>query len=278
MPQSQVKIQVVLAEVHARRRLRFRRRVELHRQKRRRQLRRRTDFNIAKQLTQFGGFSSAVSAVIFISCSAPSRRMAASKFSVARKSSPPITSRLRSMFGQRIPLITDSRIDQQTISTTRSLRRCRHQHDRHAQDQSGWLCENRNQHDQQHAEHLDIDINKNATVPIINQRRRKHDCHRAKWPDGDFGGLIETTDDRRVKKCRSSRISPAWALSSRSSTSTRGRKELLILLTPQVLMNPTSVALPRPLEESRGRESRSLGHQGSTARRPAKRDSGAALS
>jgi type II secretory pathway component GspD/PulD (secretin) len=152
--------------------------------------------------------------------------------------------------GQRIPLITDSRIDQQNninnsfryedvgvnmtvtpkispdgfvrieISTTNSA-----------------------------LSSSTIDINKNATVPIINQRRANTTVTVQSGQTVIIGGLIETTDDRRVKKVPVLADIPGLGALFRSTTTTRGRKELLILLTPQVLVNPVDVAYPRPYEE-----------------------------
>ena len=64
-----------------------------------------------------------------------------------------------------------------------------------------------------------------------------------------IGGLIDTTDDRRIKKIPVLGNIPGLGALFRSTTSTRGRKELLILLTPQVLVNPTTPGELRPYDD-----------------------------
>jgi type II secretory pathway component GspD/PulD (secretin) len=209
-----------------------------------------TDFNIANQLTQFGGFSSAVSGgdfhFLLRALKEDGRLEVLSRPQIVTADNKPASINV----GQRIPLITDSRIDQQNninnsfryedvgvnvtvtpkispdgfvkidISTTNSA-----------------------------LSSSNIEINKNATVPIINQRRANTTVTVQSGQTVIIGGLIETTDDRRVKKVPVLASIPGLGALFRSTTSTRGRKELIILLTPQILANPSTIALPRPIEE-----------------------------
>ena len=84
-----------------------------------------------------------------------------------------------------------------------------------------------------------VKINASATVPIINQRRANTTVS---VPSGQtilIGGLIATTDDKRMTKVPWLGDIPVIGAMFRKSHNTRERKELLILLTPQILTNAT---------------------------------------
>jgi len=83
-----------------------------------------------------------------------------------------------------------------------------------------------------------VKINASATVPIINQRRANTTVS---VPSGQtilIGGLIATVDDKRMTKVPWLGDVPVIGAMFRKSHNTRERKELLILLTPQILSNP----------------------------------------
>lgn len=94
-----------------------------------------------------------------------------------------------------------------------------------------------------------VQINQNATVPIINQRRATTTVTVQSGQTVIIGGLIDTTDERRVKKVPVLADIPGLGVLFRSTTSLRNRKELLILLTPQVLVNGVEMNSPKSIEE-----------------------------
>lgn len=209
-----------------------------------------TDFNVANQLTQFGGFSGAITggdfSFLLRALQEDGRLELLSRPQIVTADNKPASINV----GQRIPLITDSRIDQQNninnsfryedvgvnmtvtpkispdgfvrieISTTNSA-----------------------------LSSSSIDINKSATVPIINQRRANTTVTVQSGQTVIIGGLIETVDDRRIKKVPVLGNIPGLGALFRSSATSRERKELLILLTPQVLVNSTNLVTGRNYEE-----------------------------
>jgi type II secretory pathway component GspD/PulD (secretin) len=80
-----------------------------------------------------------------------------------------------------------------------------------------------------------VEINASATVPIINQRRANTTVSVASGQTILIGGLIATTDDKRMRKVPWLGDIPVLGVMFRKSHNTRERKELLVLLTPQVL-------------------------------------------
>ena len=95
-----------------------------------------------------------------------------------------------------------------------------------------------------------VEINKSATVPIINQRTAKTTVTAQSGQTILIGGLISTLDDKRVKKMPWLGDVPLIGALFRTTHTTRDRKELLILLTPQILSaNETNKAALRPLDE-----------------------------
>ena len=80
-------------------------------------------------------------------------------------------------------------------------------------------------------------INKSATVPIINQRRANTTVSVQSGQTIIIGGLIGTSEDRTVKKLPLLGDIPYLGQLFRSTKMTKEKKELLIFLTPQVLAN-----------------------------------------
>jgi type II secretory pathway component GspD/PulD (secretin) len=209
-----------------------------------------TDFNVANQLTTLGGFSSAVSGgdfhFLLRALKEDGRLEVLSRPQIVTADNKPASINV----GQRVPLITDSRIDQQNninnsfryedvginLTVTPKI------------SPDGFVKIDLTTTNSALSS-SSIEINKNATVPIINQRRANTTVTVQSGQTVIIGGLIESTDDRRVKKVPVLGNIPALGALFRSSTSTRNRKELLILLTPQVLVNPIDPVLPRPIEE-----------------------------
>jgi type II secretory pathway component GspD/PulD (secretin) len=74
-------------------------------------------------------------------------------------------------------------------------------------------------------------------IPIINQRLANTSVSVQSGQSILIGGLISTTDDTRLKKVPVLGDIPWLGMLFRSRTKFSDRKELLILLTPQVLLN-----------------------------------------
>src|SRR5262249_36990564 len=92
-----------------------------------------------------------------------------------------------------------------------------------------------------------VQVNKSSSVPIINQRKASTTFSAQSGQTIIIGGLIATTDDKRVKKVPLLGDIPYLGAAFRTTTIARDRKELLILLTPQVLENSQSkVPLENP--------------------------------
>ncbi len=91
-----------------------------------------------------------------------------------------------------------------------------------------------------------VQVNKASSVPIINQRKANTTVSAQSGQTIIIGGLIGTTDDIRVKKVPVLGDIPYLGALFRSTSTQRERKELLILLTPQVLLNPQT---PVPLQD-----------------------------
>ena len=77
-------------------------------------------------------------------------------------------------------------------------------------------------------------------MPIINQRKASTTVSAQSGQTIIIGGLIATTDDKRVKKMPIMGDIPYLGALFRTTSTKRERKELLILLTPHVLANVQS--------------------------------------
>ncbi|HTD87054.1 MAG TPA: secretin N-terminal domain-containing protein [Candidatus Binatia bacterium] len=84
-------------------------------------------------------------------------------------------------------------------------------------------------------------ISPGVNAPIINERRATTTVSVQSGQSILLGGLISTTDDKRVKKVPFLGDIPGLGYLFRSTHKVMDRKELLILLTPQVLVNVRSV-------------------------------------
>jgi general secretion pathway protein D len=82
-----------------------------------------------------------------------------------------------------------------------------------------------------------IEVSPGVTAPIINERRATTTVSVQSGQSILLGGLISTTDDKRVRKVPVLGDLPVLGYLFRSSRRVMDRKELLILLTPQVLVN-----------------------------------------
>jgi type II secretory pathway component GspD/PulD (secretin) len=85
-----------------------------------------------------------------------------------------------------------------------------------------------------------ISVGNNITTPIISQRKATTTVSVQDGQSVIIGGLISTVDDRRRSKVPILGNIPYLGALFRSSRSTSDRKELLIILTPQLLSNNTN--------------------------------------
>jgi type II secretion system protein D len=87
-----------------------------------------------------------------------------------------------------------------------------------------------------------IQISPDVTAPIITERRATTTVSVQSGQSILLGGLISTSDDKRVRKVPFLGDIPLFGNLFRSNRKVMDRKELLILLTPQVLVNVRNVA------------------------------------
>ena len=92
-----------------------------------------------------------------------------------------------------------------------------------------------------------VEINKSATVPIINQRRANTTVSVQNGQTIIIGGLIGTQEDRRVKKVPFLGDIPYLGAAFRSTKITKEKKELLIFLTPTIMISSQT---PVPLNDA----------------------------
>jgi general secretion pathway protein D len=81
-----------------------------------------------------------------------------------------------------------------------------------------------------------VEISKGVSIPIINQRSATTTVSVQSGQSILIGGLISTTDDVRTKKIPLLGSIPGLGFLFRSKSVNHERKELLIILTPQILV------------------------------------------
>jgi type II secretory pathway component GspD/PulD (secretin) len=86
-------------------------------------------------------------------------------------------------------------------------------------------------------------------LPILNERRASTTVSVQSGQTIIIGGLIGTADDRRTRKMPVLGDIPVLGALFRTTHNSRERRELLILLTPQVLVNPLEAGRVRTLDE-----------------------------
>lgn len=207
-----------------------------------------TDFGVAKQLTSLGGFSAAVAGSDFgfllRALQDQGRLEVLSRPEIVTADNKAATINI----GQKVPLVDQSRLDVQNNLTT-SYRyedvgvnltvTPKISSDGFVKMEIGTTNSD--------ISSSSVQINNSSTVPIINQRKASTTVSAQSGQTIIIGGLISTSDDRRVKKVPVLGDIPYLGVLFRSSSTVHQRKELLILLTPQVLENPqTPVALRSP--------------------------------
>ena len=207
-----------------------------------------TDFGVANQVQTLGGYSAAVTGKDFSfmlrALKEQGRLEVLSRPQIVTADNKPASINI----GQRVPLIDQSRLDAQNNLTT-SFRyedvgvnltvTPKISSDGFVKMEIGTT--------NSAISSSNVQINKSSTVPIINQRKANTTVSAQSGQTIIIGGLISTTDDRRVKKMPWLGDIPYIGAMFRSTSVSRERKELLILLTPQVLenvQNPTQLQDP----------------------------------
>ncbi len=197
-----------------------------------------TDFGVANQLKSLGGYSTSVSGTDFNfllrALRTDGRLEVLSRPQIVTADNKPATINI----GQRIPLITDSRVTPQgdTINSFRYEDVGVNLTVTPKISPDGFVKMELGTTNSALSSST-VEINSSAVVPIINQRRANTTVSVQSGQTIIIGGLISTTDDKRVKKMPVLGDIPYVGALFRSTKSTRERKELLIFLTPLVLAN-----------------------------------------
>ncbi|MSU34703.1 MAG: hypothetical protein EXS36_06250 [Pedosphaera sp.] len=195
-----------------------------------------TDFGVAQQLKNFGGYSTAVTGSDFTfllrALKDEGRLEVLSRPQIVTADNKPASINI----GQRVPLITDSRVTERG-DTINSFRyedigvnltvTPKISPDGFVKMEIGTTNSSLSS--------SNIEINKSASVPIINQRKANTTVSVQSGQTVVIGGLIGTVEDRRIKKTPVLGTIPVIGALFRSTHTSRNRKELLILLTPQIL-------------------------------------------
>lgn len=209
-----------------------------------------TDFNVRDQLLTSGGFSTAVSggdfSFLLRALREEGRLEVLSRPQIVTADNKPATVNI----GQRVPLITDSRVTERgdTINSFRYEDVGVNMTVTPKISPDGFVKIELTTTNSAISS-SNVEINSSAVVPIINQRRASTTVSVQNGQTIIIGGLIATTDDRRVKKVPVLGNIPGLGALFRSTLSSRDRKELLILLTPQVLVNEPNHAPFRDVDD-----------------------------
>jgi type II secretory pathway component GspD/PulD (secretin) len=237
-PQPQVLIQVLLAEVTLGSQLDLGVEWTYTGSSGNNKFRTGTDFGVLDQVSKSGGFSTAVTGsdytFLLRALENDGRLEVLSRPQILTADNKPASINI----GQRIPLITDSRVTERG-DTINSFRyedvgvnlsvTPRISSDGFVKMEIGTT--------NSAVSSSTVEINASATVPIINQRRATTTVSVQSGQTVIIGGLIATLDDTRIKKMPLLGDIPVLGLLFQSRTKVTDRKELLILLTPQVVKN-----------------------------------------
>ncbi len=200
-----------------------------------------TDFGVAQELQTFGGYSAAVTGsdytFLLRALKNDGRLEVLSRPQILTADNKPASINI----GQRVPLITDSQITPQGGSVTTF---------RYEDVGINLTVTPRISPDGLVSMEVSttnsaissstVQVGSSANVPIINSRRATTSLSVQSGQTIIIGGLISTTDDERVKKMPLLGDIPLIGALFRSSRRATDRKELLILLTPQVLASRTN--------------------------------------
>jgi len=197
-----------------------------------------TDFGVAPQLRSFGGFSSMVTGsdynFLLRALENDGRLQVLSRPQILTGDNKPATINV----GQRVPLVTDSRTTPQgdtinsfkyedvgvnlTVTPRISL--------------DGFVRMEVSTTNSTISSST-VDVSPSVKVPLINQRRASTYVSVQSGQSVLIGGLISTSDDIRTKSVPFFGKIPVLGALFRSRSKNENRTELLILMTPQVLAN-----------------------------------------
>jgi type II secretory pathway component GspD/PulD (secretin) len=197
-----------------------------------------TDFSVSDQLKSFGGFSSAVTGSDFSfllrALKQQGRLEVLSRPQIVTADNKPATINI----GQRVPLVDQSRLDNNNNLTT-SFRyedvgvnltvTPKISPDGFVKMEIGTT--------NSALSSSTVEVSKGSSAPIINQRKANTTVSAQSGQTIVIGGLIGTTDDKRIKKMPVLGDIPYLGALFRTTSVKRDRKELLILLTPIVMEN-----------------------------------------
>jgi len=197
-----------------------------------------TDFGVVDDLARFGGFSSSVtgSDVNFLlrAMEADGRLEVLSRPQILTADNQEATIDI----GQRVPLVRDTRVSGENLNTITSFEyedvgvnltvTPRISPDGSVKMEVAPTISQLSS--------SQVQISKDLSTPIINQRKATTTVSVQNGESVIIGGLISTTDDRRRSKVPFLGNIPYLGALFRSSRSVSDRKELLIILTPQLLM------------------------------------------
>jgi len=207
-----------------------------------------TDFNVADQLKNFGGFSAAVTGSDFSfllrALKQQGKLEVLSRPQIVTSDNKPASINI----GQRVPLVEQTRLDSQNNLTTQ------YRYEDVGVNLSvtpkispdGFVKMEIFTTNSAVSTEL-VEVNSSSTVPIINQRKASTTVSAQSGQTIVIGGLIDTINDKRVKKMPILGDIPYLGALFRTTSDKRRRKELLILLTPVVMENSqTKVKLFNP--------------------------------
>jgi type II secretion system protein D len=198
-----------------------------------------TDFGVVNDITQFGGFSSAItgSDVGFVlrALEADGRLEVLSRPQILTADNQEASIDI----GQRVPLPRDTRVGESQLSTITTYEyedvgvnltvTPRISPDGSVRMEVAPTISQLSS--------SDVQIGKDIRSPIINQRKATTTVSVQNGESVIIGGLISTSDDRRRAKVPFLGNIPYIGALFRSSRSVSDRKELLIILTPQLLLS-----------------------------------------
>lgn len=204
-----------------------------------------TGFGIPEEVRKFGGFSSSVSgddfSVILRALESDGRLEVLSRPQVLTADNQEATIDI----GQRVPLITDSRVTERgdTINSFRyenvgvSLTVI-------PRISPDGFVKMDVQPTISQISSANVSVSPGVNQPIINQRKATTSVTVQNGQSVIIGGLISTTDDQRRKKVPVLGNIPYIGALFRSTKALQDRKELLIILTPQLIVAKDSTIEP----------------------------------
>jgi type II secretion system protein D len=196
-----------------------------------------TDFGVADALSSFGGFSSAITGsdytFLLRALQSDGRLHVLSRPQILTADNMPATINV----GQRVPLITNSRVtdngntinsfEYQTVGVILTVTP-RISPDGFVKMDVGTT--------NSALSSSSVDVTKGVTAPIINERLATTTVSVQSGQSIIIGGLISTSEDSRNKRIPWLGNIPLLGALFRSTSDFRNRQELLIFLTPQVLV------------------------------------------